>query len=472
MNNFALLMCGGFGSRLWPSSRKTQPKPFIKFNNKNSLFQKTLDRVLKSGITNIVIVTNRDHKIILENDLSLDVYKSLKLHIILEPESKNTAAAIFAGISYIRHLNKANIIVNVFSCDHLISPQYLFNKALKKGQKFINDNKAELNVYGIKPYYPETGYGYIKFNENLVQKFIEKPNYAQSKKFIKNDKYLWNIGIFSFQADKILHSYKALLPKTFLNIDVNKFTSQQTKNLKFIYIPDKMYGDIENISFDYAIVENIKDISVVKCDFEWNDVGSWSSMDKLFKKTKSNNNFVSKKVHSYQTKNCSVFGTDRLTALVGLENIVVVNSNDAILIADKNSTQDVKHIYQLLKNKDKRFIESHSKVFRPWGFYDVIAENDLFKIKKIYLNPKSSISYQFHNYRNEHWVILSGVATIIKDNQQFKLKKSESTYIEKKIKHRIINDQKIPLEIIEIQTGEYLGEDDIVRLNDQYGRDK
>lgn len=460
----SVILCGGFGSRLWPVSREYLPKPFLKLRDDKTFFEETLSRVLLLNNEKIIIVGNILHKYLIEDTIN-SKFPNSNIFCIFEPTQKNTASAIFVAIQYIK-LNLNSKYINIFSADHYIFNNKTFLSTLKRAEELLPDKS--ILIYGSKPTRPETGYGYIQHKDYEVINFIEKPDFERANIFFRSNTHLWNTGIFSFSLDTILDAYSEFLED--IKNHIEKIFKGVSYSRTFIEFSNDDYEPLQDISFDYGILEKSKNLKVIKTDFEWMDIGSWESFDYLISADKNNNRLTTKNSLFYDTKNTSIHSKDRLIAAVGLEDIIIVDTNDATLVLNKNKSQEVKTIFQSLKKDHEIYSKFHTKVYRPWGYFDILKETEYFKIKQIFIKPNSAISYQYHEHRNEHWVVISGKATVTKDDSSFILLSQESTYIPKGVKHRLANDENQPLIIIEVQTGDYLGEDDIFRISDDYGR--
>lgn len=467
-----IILSGGSGTRLWPLSRSLNPKQFLNIFKEESLFAKTIDRVLEQDFNNICVISNDEHRFIVASILQ---EKNIEADsIILEPIGRNTAPAIaLAAFDVIKKHNEDDIML-VMPSDHIIKNKEEFLKIVKESRKLADDF---LITFGIKASEAHTGYGYIKIAEKIdnsqnfiVDKFTEKPNKELAQKFIESGDYLWNSGIFMFRAKKYLAELKKLKPEIYEL--AQKSYQNSKKDLDFIRIDKNYFEKIEDISIDYAVMEKLsKDnkIAVAKIDVGWDDVGNFDAISNNSKKDENQNNKIGD-VISYKTKNSYINSQYGLTATVGVEDLIIVNLKDVVLVANKNNAQEVKKIYQEVKKQNRSEYQTHTKVLRPWGSFEVLDSGDGFKVKKIVVKPNSSLSLQLHHKRSEHWIIIKGTAFITKDQEKFELKKGESTFISKEQKHRLENKTQENLEIIEVQTGEYLGEDDIVRFDDIYGR--
>jgi len=477
-----IILAGGSGTRLFPLSRKNYPKQFLKIKDKYSFFQKTIIRNLKIvNPEDILIITNKNYEFLINNDLEELVKDGIlkkedkeKINIVFEPVGRNTAPAIAFGVKFL--LEKLNIdkkeVIFVSPSDHLISPIEKFSFYIKEAEKIVN--KEYIVTFGIRPTKVETGYGYIEvdFNKKIengykVVKFHEKPDFETAKKYLESGNFYWNSGMFMFSIDTFLEELKKYSPTIFKLINNYSVNELLEKNI-FEKMPD--------ISIDYAIMEKTKKVAIIPMDIIWSDIGSWDSVYEVLDKDEDNNVKIGD-VMSLDTKNSLIFGDKRLISTIGIKDLIVIDTDDVLLIMRKGESQRVKELVNILKRdkKYKELTESHATVYRPWGSYKVIDKGNRYKVKKIIVKPGEALSLQRHYHRSEHWIVVKGTAKIIlEDNQgclkEYFIHENESIYVPKSKKHRIINPGKIPLEIIEIQVGEYLEEDDIERFEDRYSR--
>ncbi|MDD4661884.1 MAG: mannose-1-phosphate guanylyltransferase/mannose-6-phosphate isomerase [Candidatus Pacebacteria bacterium] len=443
-----IILAGGKGTRLWPMSKSNFPKQFLSINGK-SLFKKTLERcLLLEKKENIYISTSNDYSVFVEEELKDLKFK--KENIIIEPFSRNTGPAILFALKKIE--TKKDELVLVCPSDHFIETNEEFVRTIKKAKKVASLNN--IVTLGIKPTKPETGYGYIETKKSLLQKgeyfkvekFIEKPNQAKAKKLIASKEYYWNSGIFVFPLKLMLAEFAS---KT--DIDLNNF-----KN-------------VESISIDKAVIEKSKNIATIIADFRWSDVGSWDSFYENQEKDKNNNVFIGENL-SFDMKNSLVISNNRPIACFGLKDTFIIETKEVVFVGPKNRSQEVKLLVEDLEKKKQNNILEGSKNIRPWGSYTIVEEKENYKIKEIIVNPKKRISLQKHEYRSEHWVVIEGKAKVTLENKEYYLNKEESFFVPKQKKHRLENPFNKPLKIVEVQNGSYLGEDDIVRFDDDFGR--
>ncbi len=469
-NIIPVILCGGAGSRLWPLSREQNPKPFIRLIDGESLLQKSYLRASEFS-DHVITVTNRDFFFRVEDDYQEVEHqtKSVKKHFILEPFPKNTAAAIAVASLYAKNDIDKDAILLVLTADHLIDDLNAFKIAVDQA---INLSKQDKIVtFGIKPTLPETAYGYIEYQDSTVLRFVEKPDFETAREYFESQKFLWNAGMFCFKADKMIDDLKLYCPDILESTKASLNSARLLKNDSF-YQLDLPVADFEKVrsdSIDYAVMEKTKDAAVVACDIGWSDIGCWRSLGDLTLPDAENNRLQGDVILK-DTKNCTIISDDRVIGAVGLDDLVIIDTKDALLVADKNSTQNVKYIFNQLKANNHESHKLHRTAHRPWGTYTVLEEGKNYKIKRIEVKPGARLSLQMHHHRSEHWVVVEGAAKVLNGDLEIVLNVNESTFIPKKHKHRLENIGQDRLVLIEVQTGSYLGEDDIVRFQDNYGR--
>lgn len=464
-----VILSGGSGTRLWPLSRKLHPKQFIKLIGETTLFQEAVLR-LPESIEDPLIICNEEHRFLAAEQLR-EINKKAK-SIILEPSGRNTAPAIaLAALKSIKEASET--ILLVLSADHLIQDLEKFHLAIELATKEAEQNK--LVTFGIRPNKVETGYGYIKGNISSdrshynIDEFVEKPDYKTAKKYIDSGSYFWNSGMFMFKASVYLNELKKYAPE--ILTACQKSCQIEFHDLDFIRLNKQEFLKCPNQSIDYAVMEKSQNSSMVILDANWNDVGSWGALWDSQAKDK-NNNLVIGDVILDRVSNAYIHGKpNRLLSVIGLSDLIIVDTKDAVLVANKDYAQDVKGIVEKIKKSNRPESNQHKRVLRPWGYYDSIDLGEGFQVKRILVNPGEKLSLQKHNHRAEHWVVVKGKAQIVCGEDKFQLVENQSTYIPLGEVHRLENIEKTPLEIIEIQTGEYLGEDDIVRIDDDYDRE-
>ena len=464
------ILCGGAGSRLWPVSRELHPKPFIRLSDGQSLLQKAFLRgAALPGVEEVLTLTNRDLFFKTEDDLREVNVLDISTSFILEPFGRNTAPAITAAALHVAKHHAPDAVMLILAADHLIANQPAFEKAVLKAAQLAANGK--LVTFGIHPDSAETGYGYIEAEGNSVLRFVEKPDLQTANQYLASGRFLWNSGMFCFTAatllkqmqqysPEILAATKACLEKSrfaegkgFAQIELDSFT--------FANVPDK--------SIDYALMEKSGEMAVVPCDIGWSDIGSWDALGDL-DEPDGNGNRLHGETFLHNTSGCTIHGNVRLIGAVGVKNLIIIDTPDAVLIAEKSSAQDVKHIYAELKLKGHDAHKLHRTVHRPWGTYTVLEEGECFKIKRIEVKPGASLSLQMHRHRSEHWVVVSGSAKVVNGDREIVINTNESTFIPAGHKHRLTNTEAITCVMIEVQSGPYVGEDDIVRFDDIYGR--
>ncbi len=468
-----VILSGGTGSRLWPLSRASYPKQYLNIDEKNnySLLQNTYLRL--KGIKNLhdpLIISNEEQRFIVAEQMrSIDVKP---YSILLEPNGKNTAPAIaLAALKSLKH--NTDPILLILSSDHKIEDEENFKNVISDG--VFHAREGKLVTFGVIPNFPETGYGYIETTEELnkhktsskIKKFIEKPNLKLAKKFIEDKHYLWNSGIFLFKASTILKELEKYDPQI-IKICKESITKGKA-DLDFFRINEEVFEKCPNKSIDIAVMEKTNLGYVMALKSEWDDIGSWKSVWQNSKKDNEGNTLKGKIIIE-ETKNCYLRSEERLIVGINLNNLVVVETNDAILVADKDSTQKVKKVVEDLKKRNFTEGIENKKNYRPWGNFISIEKGSTWQVKKLEIKPKASISLQMHKYRSEHWVVVNGVAKVEINGKISFLRKDESTYIPNGSKHRLSNPDEVPLIVIEVQSGSYLGEDDIIRFEDKYGR--
>ncbi len=466
-----VILSGGVGSRLWPLSREHYPKQLLALVGKNTLLQNTILRL--AGLTeqaNPVIVCNEKHRFLVAEQLhNIDIEPA---NIILEPAGRNTAPAV-AVAAFTALAKDPEAILMVLPADHLIADAVTFCQAIEAGIQLAEANY--LVTFGIVPNSPETGYGYINaldFIEDTValsvESFVEKPDLETAKQYLESGKYYWNSGMFLFKAAKYLQELEKFAPDILGTCRLAVDNALEDKD--FLRLDSGAFKACTSDSIDYAVMEHTNAAVVIPLDAGWNDVGAWSSLWEVSEQD-DNGNVILGDVITENVTNSYLRSEHRLLAAVGIQDLTVIETADAVLVAHKDKVQDVKQIVSQLKATQRSETELHSKVYRPWGYYETIDIKERFQVKRITVNPGSSLSLQMHYHRSEHWVIVQGTAKITKNDEVFVLTENQSTYIPIGTKHRLENQGRIPLEIIEVQSGSYLGEDDIVRYEDVYGRD-
>jgi mannose-1-phosphate guanylyltransferase len=459
----AVIMAGGSGTRLWPLSRADHPKQFLKLHGSDTMLQSTMKRLDNLGISSTVTICNEEHRFFVAEQLrEVDKLGS----IILEPIGRNTAPAIaLAALT-----TDDDPLLLVLAADHVIKDQAAFTNAVNNALSLAASGK--LVTFGIVPNEAHTGYGYIKMGSKegsgfVVDRFVEKPSSDVARDYVESGSYLWNSGMFLFKASRYLEELKKFRPDIYKSCEaaVDKLES----DLDFLRVDKELFSECQSDSIDYAVMEKTEDAVVVPMDAGWSDIGSWSSLWDVSDKDKKGN-VTEGDVILHNAKDCYVKSGDRLVAAVGLNDLVVVDTKDALMVAHKDSVQDAKLIAQKLKFDERSEWELHREVYRPWGKYDSIDSGEGYQVKRITVKPGAKLSVQMHHYRAEHWIVVSGCAKVTNGEQTFLLSENESTYIPVGVTHALENPGKVNLELIEVQSGSYLGEDDIVRFEDKYGR--
>ena len=471
-----VILCGGSGSRLWPLSRESFPKQYLCLdqNDKRSFLQKTLKRLESlDNIEDPIIICNEAHRFIVAEQLR-EINVTAK-QIILEPCGRNTAPAI-AIASIIAMENYEDINLLILSADHEVRNITRFLETIKKGIEFSEKNN--LVTFGVKPSSPETGYGYIESEDSLetnfleasrIKRFIEKPDLKIAKNLVKNKCFTWNSGIFLFKAKAIFNEIKKFSPEIINHC--SDALDKRTTDLDFQRLHEHSFKRCPDISIDYAVMEKTDMGIVLLMDVFWSDIGNWKSVWENSKKDKNGNATLGKIVLE-KTKDCLIRSEERLIVGLGLKDLLIVETNDVLLVANKENSQDVKNIVNKLLEKGISEGREHKKMFRPWGFYLSVLEDSRWKVKVIQVKPGEQLSLQMHHHRSEHWIVVKGTAKVEVDSKKIILSENQSCYIPLGSKHRLSNPGKIPLKLIEVQSGTYVGEDDIVRYEDNYGRIK
>ena len=466
-----VILSGGSGTRLWPLSRKSHPKQLLPLLNQTSLLQDTINRLdgLKD-IDHTVVICNEEYRFMVAEQTHATRIGADA--IILEPVGRNTAPAI-ALAAFNAMLTNEDAVLLVLPADHDIKNVSEFHKAIETGlHQALNNHFV---TFGIVPDSPETGYGYIKSVDTVavnevaaIEKFVEKPDLDTATKYLNEGGYYWNSGMFMFKASEYLNALQEFSPEIY-NASQNAINNA-VRDMDFIRIGAEEFKKCPSDSIDYAVMEKVKNAVVIPVDIGWSDVGSWSALHEIGELDENNNVFIGD-TKCVSTTNCYVRAENKLVTTLGIEDLIIVDTDDALLVASKNHVQDIKIIVESLTNEKREEVVVHKRVCRPWGCYQGIDSSDRFQVKRITVNPGATLSLQLHHHRAEHWVIVNGTAKVTKGEEVFILSENESTYIPLGTKHRLENIGKIPLELIEVQTGSYLGEDDIVRFDDIYGRE-
>ena len=461
---YGLILAGGSGSRLWPLSRELYPKQLLNIQTTESLLQATFLRLSEYiSPANIISMTGVKHLSNVKYQLSSITENPV---VLSEPISKNTAPAIILGTKYITESSKSDPIILVVPSDHKITDTKSFIETVKEGEKIAE--QGYIVTFGIKPSYPETGYGYINTTNTpietgyIVNKFVEKPNESKALEYINAGNYYWNSGIFMFKASILLNEASKHTPDIYNKLKNFDFTKSSE-------IPYTEFDKMPSISIDYAIMEKSDKIALIQLKSDWNDLGSWKSIYNVSKKDENGNVKIGH-VMDVDSKNSFVYSSSKLVATIGLEDIVLVETEDAILACKSDRTQDVKKIFDTLKKQNDTTHKVHKTVYRPWGYYTVLGEGKGFLTKMIHVNPGQKLSVQSHNHRSEHWVVLEGKAKVVLEGKELILSPGHSVDIAVKAIHSLQNPYNEDLKIVEVQKGDLLIEEDIVRYEDMYGR--
>ena len=461
---YGLILAGGSGSRLWPLSRELYPKQLLNIQTSESLLQSTFLR-LKEYIdpSNIISMTGVKHLSNVKYQLSSIAENPI---VLSEPISKNTAPAIVLGTKYITETSKSDPVILVVPSDHMIKDIKAFIKTVTEGE--IIAEQGYIVTFGIKPSYPETGYGYINTSNNKISdgykvvRFVEKPDEKTAEKYLAEGNYYWNSGIFMFKASVLLNEASKYASEIYKNLGNFDFTKSSE-------IPFTEFDKMPSISIDYAIMEKSDKIALVQLKSDWNDLGSWKSIYDVSKKDENGNVKIGHVIDE-GSKNSFMYSSSKLVATVGLKDTVIVETEDAILACRADKTQDVKKIYDTLKKQNDTTHKVHKTVYRPWGYYTVLGEGKGFLTKMIHVNPGQKLSVQSHNHRSEHWVVLEGKAKVVLEGKELILSPGHSVDIPVKAIHSLQNPYKEDLKIVEVQKGDILIEEDIIRYEDMYGR--
>ncbi|MCK7598755.1 mannose-1-phosphate guanylyltransferase/mannose-6-phosphate isomerase [Microbulbifer sp. CAU 1566] len=463
-----VILCGGTGSRLWPLSREAYPKQFLSLAGSQTMLQATALRL--SGLPAVqapILVCNENHRFAAAEQLQ-EIDRAAQ-SILLEPCARNTAPAI--ALAALAAVEKGeDPLLLVLPADHVVADTTAFQQAVIAATELAEN--GHLVTFGIVPTRAETGYGYIRSGDSLasgwkVAEFVEKPDQATAEGYLASGQYNWNSGMFLFRASRYLEELALHHPE--ILSACREAYSGAARDLDFTRIDAEAFGQCPSDSVDYAVMEKTEAAAVIPMQAGWSDVGSWSALWELAERDE-NDNLLRGDVLAEDASGCLVHGGDRLVGILGVKDLVVVDTDDALMVADKSRVQEVKKLVQRLKQSARSEAENHRKVFRPWGYYDSIDAGPRFQVKRIVVKPGCQLSLQMHHHRAEHWIVVRGTAMVTRGDDQLLLTENESTFIPLGVVHRLENPGSIPLELIEVQSGSYLGEDDIVRFEDQYGR--
>jgi mannose-1-phosphate guanylyltransferase len=461
-----VVMAGGSGSRLWPLSRSLYPKQFLPLADNQTMLQATLSRVRGLSVAEPLLICNEEHRFIAAEQIR---QQGVKAEILLEPVGRNTAPAIALAALAARAKCDDQLLL-VLAADHVIQNESEFRAVVSRAQPLAE--AGQLVTFGIVATGPETGYGYIRRGAEqgagyAVAEFVEKPDLERAKGYVASGEYYWNSGMFLFKASRYVEELAKFRPDI---LEACKEALSETKpDMDFVRINEHAFAACPDESVDYAVMEKTDSAVVVPLDAGWSDVGAWSSLWEVTAKD-ADGNAVRGDVMTYNIQDCLVHSTNKLVATVGLKDVVIVETKDAVLVADKNQVQDVKKIVEQLKAEGRTEHQLHREVYRPWGKYDSIDNGERYQVKRITVKPGAKLSVQMHHHRAEHWIVVSGTATVRRNDEEMLVTENESVYLPVGSVHSLHNPGKIPLELIEVQSGPYLGEDDIVRYEDLYGR--
>jgi len=472
----AVILCGGTGTRLWPLSRQHYPKQFLKLVGDTTLFQQSVSRAIALEnddiqIEKILIVTNENHRFLVLEQLD-ELKLKTPVRILLEPEPKNTAPALTLAVLAAQETNPDSVLV-VTPADHYVKNLHQFTLVMHAAIKAVQGKT--IVTLGINPTRPDTGFGYIHYEGDAQVKnvltFKEKPSFETAQRMIDQGQHAWNGGMFILQSNTWLHAIQQSSPE--IANSMNKSWENKITDQWFERPDPELFKQSPSDSIDYAVMEKTKelgvDVRLVVLVAGWSDLGSFDALDEIEEKDEDSNIFKGDVV-SVNTQNTIAISSKKNISLLGVENLIVIETADSVLVANKKDAQSIKELVKFLDEKHQHLLNEHKKVNRPWGWFETVDEGSNFKVKRIQVNPGAKLSYQSHQFRNEHWVVVKGKAIIIQDDKKMTLEHDQSTYIKKGVKHQLINNEKTNLEIIEVQTGTKVIEEDIQRFEDGYGR--
>lgn len=473
-----VVLSGGAGTRLWPVSREAHPKPFMRLPDGQSLLQKAFLRaVTQAGVVEVVTVTNRELYFKTKDDYRVVRDGcSARASYILEPFGRNTAAAVAAAALFARARHGDSAVLLVLPADHLIADDQAFRSAVDTAVKAASE--GSLVTFGIRPDSPETGFGYIEAGDEMlptgvrrVVRFVEKPSLQKAVEYLESGRYLWNSGMFCFAVGTVLAEFERHAPEVLEAVEacIGASSSTAGSDGDTLELDPALLDAVPDISIDYALMERSSRVAVVGCEMGWSDIGSWNALSALCQADEIGNR-IDGEALLYDVRDCYIQSPHRIVGAVGVKDLVIVDTPDAVLIADRSRVQDVKQIVAQLKLAGHEAYKLHRTVHRPWGTYTVLEEGRRFKIKRIEVKPGASLSLQMHYHRSEHWIVVAGMARVVNGEREMLVSTNESTFIPAGHAHRLENPGKLDLVMIEVQSGEYLGEDDIVRFDDRYGR--
>ena len=452
-----VILCGGSGTRLWPLSREHHPKPLHAVNGERTLLQETALRCQGEPL----IICNETHRFLVQEQLRRAGVRPRA--ILLESKGRGTAAAL--TLAAVHAITADDPVLLAMPSDHFIPQRDAFHQAVARGAALAEQGK--IVAFGVPPVSPETGYGYIRARGEYLEAFVEKPDAAKAAEYVASGQHLWNAGIFAVRASVWLDAIGEFRPDIFKACE--RAYRQGKRDGAFYRVDPAAFAECPSDSIDYAVMEKITDAMVVRLDAGWSDVGAWDALWDIEAKN-ADGNVIHGDVHAADTRNALLIAQHRLLACVGLEDVVVIETADAVMVAHKDKAQAIGPLVAKLKAAGRAECFAHRKVHRPWGSYDGIESGERFQVKRIVVDPGASLSLQMHYHRAEHWIVVRGTARVTRGDETFLLTENESTYIPPGTRHRLENPGKMPLELIEVQSGAYLGEDDIVRFDDVYGR--
>lgn len=467
------ILCGGVGARLWPVSREMHPKPFIRMDDGQSLLQKAFLRGASlPDVAEVLTVTNRELYFMMEDEYRAVNEQQVPTSFVLEPLGRNTAPAAAVAALLMAEKYGPDVRLLILAADHLIANLDEFERAVVKAGELAGQGRVV--TFGIQPKEPETGYGYIEADGHDVIRFVEKPTLEKAREYLASGNFLWNSGMFCFTAGTLIEEMESCCPEILASVRCCMGHSRQAvgtmgNDFTHLELDADSFAEVPDDSIDYAVMEKTRRAAVVPCDIGWSDIGCWKSLGELTP-ADDNNNHVHGDALIIDSHNCTIRSEERIVAAIGLEDLVIIDTADALLVANRYRAQEVKRIFTQLKDQDHDTHKLHRTAYRPWGSYTVLEEGPGFKIKRIEVKPGGKLSLQMHYHRSEHWVVVQGRAQVFNGDTEIVLNQNESTFIPAGHKHRLQNVDDEMLVVIEVQAGSYLGEDDIVRFDDIYGR--